>query len=254
MRILGVLLITLLLAGCATSSHSTRSRAIAQPAYPPMVIRDSDIEPSSIASAITAYLPAVGAVGAKHTVRAGETLWAISKMYRVDVAILAETNSINDSRSIEVGQVLTIPGAASVKGVKSSANYGAARAATFIWPVNGCIEIPFGAKIDKVVNKGIGISASEGTSVIASREGKVVYCDPYLKGFGQTVIIDHLDGFQTVYSYNSDILVNAGDMVRQRDVIARVGSSGRAKKPMLHFEIRKNGVPQNPEFYLSRSR
>ena len=89
-------------------------------------------------------------------------------------------------------------------------------------------------------------------NVTASRGGKVVYCDSHLKGFGQTVIIDHMDGFQTVYSYNADIAVKVGDMVEQKDVIAKVGSSGRAREPMLHFEIRKNGEPQNPEFYLSR--
>jgi lipoprotein NlpD len=80
----------------------------------------------------------------------------------------------------------------------------------------------------------------------------VVYRDSQLKGFGQTIIIDHGDGYQTVYSYNSAILVNVGDDVRQRDAIAKVGSSGRAKEPTLHFEIRRNGEPHNPEFYLSK--
>lgn len=253
MRIMAVILISILLAGCTTSSRSMRTAQTSS--YPTMIIRGSDIEPTVIASSATATSATRKPLsGGKHTVRAGETLWSISKMYNVDVAFLADTNSITDSRSIEVGQVLTIPGASSARIPRSSANYRAARISTFIWPVKGSIEIPFGSKVDKAVSKGIGISANDGANVIASRGGKIVYCDPYLKGFGQTVIVDHMDGFQTVYSYNSEILVKAGDIVQQGDVIARVGSSGRAKKPMLHFEIRKNGVPQNPEFYLSRSR
>ena len=170
------------------------------------------------------------------------------------MASLAQANSISDSKTIEVGQVLIIPGAGVVGAVKKTVNYSPGRSTSFMWPVNGCVEASFGSKVDKAVNKGIDIRAGEGMNVVASRGGKVVYCDAYLKGFGQTVIIDHMDGFQTVYSYNSDILVSVGDIVQQRDVIARVGSSGRAKEPMLHFEIRKNGEPQNPELYLSRSR
>ena len=199
-----------------------------------------------------AALPPKPARGStRHTVRTGETLWAISKLYGVDLAELAKANSVGDSRSIEVGKVLTIPGTSS-GAVRKRVNYTARRSATFIWPVRGNIAASFGSRVDKYTNKGIDIKAPEGMGVAASRGGKVVYCDSHLKGFGQTVIIDHMDGFQTVYSYNSLIAVKVGDMVEQRDVIARVGSSGRAREPMLHFEIRRNGEPQNPEFYLSR--
>jgi murein DD-endopeptidase MepM/ murein hydrolase activator NlpD len=79
-----------------------------------------------------------------------------------------------------------------------------------------------------------------------------VFCDEWLKGFGKTVILDHGDNFQTVYAYNSAILVNIGDVVGQNTVIARVGRGGRAKEPSLHFEIRRSGESQNPFYYLSR--
>ena len=123
---------------------------------------------------------------------------------------------------------------------------------SFTWPVRGTIVAPFGAQVDKVINKGIDIGAREGMNVKASRSGKVVYSDSQLKGFGKTLIIDHGDDYQTVYSYNSDILVNVGDRVNRNDVIARVGRTGRAKESSLHFEIRKGGEPQNPLYYLSR--
>jgi len=122
---------------------------------------------------------------------------------------------------------------------------------SFIWPVRGRILSPFGAKVDKVLNKGIDIRAEEGQDIRAAKAGRVVYCDSRHKGFGKTVIIDHGSSLQTVYSYNSRILVNVGDAVRQNDVIAKAGRTGRAKETSLHFEIRKDGVPQDPERYLS---
>jgi lipoprotein NlpD len=252
MRILIACLMVIALAGCTTTkSRASRFHKDAPKAYPSMIIHQDDIEPS-IEPLPKVPAPAVHAGGEiKHTVRPGETLWAISKLYGVDLAALVEANSLKDSRSIGSGQVLTIPGRLQRRTVKK-VNYSARRSATFIWPVRGNIASSFGSKVDKFVNKGIDIRAGEGSSVTASRGGKVVYCDSHLKGFGQTVIIDHMDGFQTVYSYNEGIAVKVGDIVEQRDVIAKVGSSGRAREPMLHFEIRKNGEPQNPEFYLSR--
>ncbi len=252
MRILITCLLVIALTGCAaTKSRSSHSRDDAASAYSSMVIHQEDIEPSiEILTKVPA--PSVRTPEAtRHTVRPGETLWAISKLYGVDLAALAEANSVRDSRSIGVGQVLTIP-KASWRGAIKKVNYSARRSATFVWPVRGNVASSFGSKVDKFVNKGIDIRAGEGVNVAASRGGKVVYCDSRLKGFGQTVIIDHMDGFQTVYSYNANIAVKVGDIVEQRDVIAKVGSSGRAREPMLHFEIRKNGEPQNPEFYLSR--
>ena len=122
--------------------------------------------------------------------------------------------------------------------------------ALFTWPVTGSVMVPFGAKIDKSRSKGIDIRVYEGENVRASRSGRVVFSDDHFKGFGKTLILDHGDKFQTVYAYNSDILVRVGDAVKQKDVIARVGRTGRAKEPCLHFEIRKDGEPQNPLYYL----
>ena len=170
-------------------------------------------------------------------------------MYNVDLDLLARTNSIADNSSIDKGQVLTIPSSSGT--APKQANYYSQKKTSFSWPVKGCIVSRFGEKTDSTVNKGIDISAAEGRNVAASRPGRVVYCDSYFKGFGQTVIIDHMDGYQTVYSYNSGILVKVGDMVRQNEVIAKVGQSGRAKQPMLHFEIRRDGEPQDPARYLA---
>lgn len=184
-----------------------------------------------------------------HTVKRGETLWSISKAYDVDIDALIKANSIEDRGSVEKGRLLIIPRAVQEK--KEIAAYQVSNE-SFAWPIRGSLLTPFGAIADKVVNKGIDIKAPEGGAVRASRSGKIVYCDPYLKGFGKTVIIDHGDRYQTVYSYNSMILVNLGDQVAQNAVIAKAGRTGRAKVSSLHFEIRKDGKPQNPSYYLPR--
>jgi murein DD-endopeptidase MepM/ murein hydrolase activator NlpD len=119
----------------------------------------------------------------------------------------------------------------------------------FSWPIKGYIVTPFGISGGSR-SKGIDIRSGEGASVRAAKSGRVVYCDPHLKGFGKTVIIDHGGGLQTVYAYNSEILVKVGDAVERGTVIAKAGSTGRAKEPSVHFEVRKNGEPQNPAYYL----
>jgi len=130
-------------------------------------------------------------------------------------------------------------------------SFPAALRGYFTWPVRGEVISPFGSKVGRVVNKGIDIQAGEGADVRAARAGRVVYCDSHFKGFGKTVILDHGDKYQTVYAYNSDILVKVGDAVERNSIIAKAGRTGRARESMLHFEIRKDGEPQNPFYYLS---
>lgn len=121
---------------------------------------------------------------------------------------------------------------------------------SFTWPVRGEVIADFGSKIGYTKNKGIDIQASPGSAVKAANSGQVVFKDDLFRGYGRTVIIDHGNNYQTVYAYNSEILVNVGDIVNKNDVIAKVGSSGRAKLPSLHFEIRRDGEPQNPRYHL----
>ncbi|MDD3905092.1 MAG: LysM peptidoglycan-binding domain-containing M23 family metallopeptidase [Candidatus Omnitrophica bacterium] len=183
-----------------------------------------------------------------HTVRRGETLWSISRNYGVDLQALIRVNSVLYTGTIESGQVLLIPRSQTISPVEVS-NY-AVPGQSFIWPLRGALATSFGATVDSVTSKGVDIKAPQGAGVRASRSGRVVYCDQFLKGLGKTVILDHGDGYQTVYAYNSDILVKIGDQVAQNMVIAKVGNTGRAKGAMLHFEIRRDGEPQNPFYYL----
>ncbi len=72
-----------------------------------------------------------------------------------------------------------------------------------------------------------------------------------LPGFGKTIILEHAEGFASVYAYVGEILVRQDEWVNQRQVIARVGETGRTQVPALHFEIRHNQKAQNPLHYLS---
>ncbi len=121
------------------------------------------------------------------------------------------------------------------------------------WPVKGKVIRSFGSETraygTSVTNNGIDIAVAEGTSVKAADDGVVVFADRY-SGQGNLVIIDHKNGFFTVYAYNSSISVAVGANVTKGQVIARSGSTGSASEPSLHFELRKDGKSINPMTYL----
>lgn len=98
---------------------------------------------------------------------------------------------------------------------------------------------------------GVDIAAKIGTKVKATANGKVslvTWDDVY----GNLVAIDHGNGFVSYYGHNSQILVKAGDAVRQGDVIALSGNSGRSSAPHLHYEIRKDNIPIDPKDFLNQ--
>ena len=87
-------------------------------------------------------------------------------------------------------------------------------------------------------------------AVKASKSGVVVLTSDRPDGWGKVVVLQHNDGSYTWYAYNSRILVNKGDRVTQGQTIVKAGSTGRAKRDMLHFKIFLHGVPVNPTYLL----
>ncbi len=187
--------------------------------------------------------------GIYHKVNKDETLWRISKRYGVEIEDIVTANRISDAERIAAGQVLFIPKADKPLEAKLSTTTQYNKE-NFIWPVKGKVIFHFGGRKGTSTNKGIDIQSKEGTVVIASRSGKVIFSNDKVKGYGKTIILDHGDELQTLYAHNSEILVKIGEDVRQFAPIAKVGSTGRAKAPYLHFEIRKRHQPQNPFHYL----
>ncbi len=99
-------------------------------------------------------------------------------------------------------------------------------------------------------HKGIDIAAPEGTKIVASDSGTVIYSDNKLKNYGNVIIIKHTDNYITVYAHNKVNYVKENEMVKKGQIIGEVGQTGNAEAPHLHFEIRDNTRARNPLFYL----
>ena len=167
-------------------------------------------------------------------------------MYGVEVDRIADANNIRDARQLEVGQSIIIPG-----GVRSM-SFSGVPGEDFLWPVKGSVISSFGQPFNNSVNKGIEILPGLDKDVTASRSGTVVFYNDDFLNFGKTLIIDHGDGFFTVYARNADVSVRPGDVVQRGSKIAEAGPKVRSDKGYVHFEIRKGAVSQNPYFYLSK--
>mgnify|MGYP001157002751 CR=1 FL=1 len=117
-------------------------------------------------------------------------------------------------------------------------------------PVKGRIRNLFGSRRQGQVSwKGIVIDGAEGDPVNSIAPGKVLYAD-WLRGFGLVAIVDHGEGYMSVYGHNQALLKQAGDDVRQGERIALVGRSGGQEYPNLYFEIRHKGKALNPSSWL----
>ena len=119
-----------------------------------------------------------------------------------------------------------------------------------IKPVSGSVTSRFGSRWGKT-HKGIDIGAPKGTPIKAAASGTVVSSSTgYNGGYGNCVVVSHGNGIETAYGHCSALYVKVGQKVSQGQVIAGVGNTGRSFGNHLHFEIRINGVAQNPQNYL----
>lgn len=118
-----------------------------------------------------------------------------------------------------------------------------------LWPVRGRILRSFGQETrsynTSVVSNGIDIAVKEGSNVVAVDDGEVIFSDRY-GAQGKLVIIDHKNGYFSLYGYNKDLLVQRGAKVKRGQTIAKSGATGSANEPSLHFELRKDGRAINP--------
>ena len=118
-------------------------------------------------------------------------------------------------------------------------------------PVRGEIQGRFGSQRPEGGPwRGIILRAAAGTPVQAIADGNVVFAN-WMTGFGNLLIIDHGAGYLSVYGHNQSVLKQVGDVVRAGDAVARVGATGGQVEPGVYFEIRQNGQPVNPQFWLA---
>lgn len=119
---------------------------------------------------------------------------------------------------------------------------------------DGWFSSNFGYRIDpftgqQSMHEGIDFPAETGTPIVATASGKVIYAE-YHAAYGKMIEIDHGNGLVSRYAHTSALYAKEGDLVVRGQKIAAVGSTGRSTGPHLHFEVRLNGVPQNPARFL----
>ncbi|GAA5234371.1 peptidoglycan DD-metalloendopeptidase family protein [Verticiella sediminum] len=236
---------------------------------------------------VEATSPEAGGAGASsYVIRPGDTLYSISRAHNVPWQDLARWNNITDPSQLRVGQSLRIEGGASAptqvqpptgvaqvepiggSGVQTRPvpGIGGAPDATpatpaptdtqkpapantsgidWLWPANGKIVAQFNASL----NKGVDIEGAVGDPVVAAADGIVVYSGSGLRGYGNLLIVRHNPTYLSAYAHNSVLLAKEGQQVRRGEKIAEMGQTD-APSPRLHFEIRRNGTPEDPMQYL----
>ena len=247
-RWLAVAAVSLLASACATTHGPAKTGAL-----------ETHVEPDQ--SVIT------------HKVGKGQTLYRIAKAYGLSVEELMDANRIDDPRELKAGELLYVPGARERKTV---AEYDAPEpepaprpvtakssepekkqprvvrvgkgSGALQWPLRGVLYARFGKK-GKEPHDGVDLAAPAGQSVKVAAPGTVLFAGEQ-KGYGLIVIVEHDGGLITLYAHNRDLRVKTGQKVRDGQVVATVGDSGRTSGPHLHFEVRKDGVPVDPLDYL----
>ena len=120
------------------------------------------------------------------------------------------------------------------------------------WPSRGKLEHTFGQRKHGGIDwKGVLIGAKEGSNINSVHNGQVVFAD-WLKGYGWVIVVDHGEGFMSLYGHAQTLLKDVGDMVREGETVALVGQSGGQASSGLYFEIRHKGRAVNPEKWCKR--
>jgi len=199
--------------------------------------------------------PAPDARPVFHTVRSGETVYSISFRYGLSVQELAAWNRLGDGTLIYVGQRLRLwppdstgPAKSVRRPTEQSPSTAAESPPQWLWPVNGPVVARYGES--PLTASGVQLGGHAGDPVRAAAGGQVVYAGSGLAGYGELLIIKHNSTWLSAYGYNQALLVTEGERVAAGQAIARMGegptAKTRARQYLLHFEIRRNGVPVDP--------
>lgn len=199
-----------------------------------------------------------------HTVKDGDTGLSIALDYGVAWSAIAAANGIDPKAPIKPGQKLAIPttakpGPATTATPSSSPSPGptatlppdTAKAPAFAWPYEGDISREFVARGGRKSNHdGIDIAGKHGTAVRAAAAGKVIFAGQGPKEYGLTVIVYHSGRWTTTYAFLDKVTVKEGERVKAGERVGKLGQTGLAREPSLHFEIRRNRVALDPVKYL----
>ena len=189
-----------------------------------------------------------------YVVQKGDTLIGISNRFATSVESIAAANRIR-SAYIRVGQVLDVPSAGDVLAATSVSEVQRSASSELAWPLKGAITSDFGFRSLVVNGKnlrnhtGMDIDGHTGDLIYSAMNGTVTFSG-WQGGYGKLVVVTNGD-METYYAHASELLVQTGETVVVGQRIARVGSTGVATGSHLHFEVRINGVAQNPATLLN---
>jgi murein DD-endopeptidase MepM/ murein hydrolase activator NlpD len=190
-----------------------------------------------------------------HTVAEGETGFDIAYRYGVPFSAIAVANGLSPKAVIKPGQDLLIPTILATPSAPSSPGPSASpteepkpKLATpdFIWPLTGKVRRGFTGRDQRNYHDGIDIAAEPDTAVRAAANGTVIFAGKEPKSFGNLVVIQHGEDWQSAYGFLGKITVAKGEAVRRKERIGLVGRTGKATRDELHFEIRKANQPVDP--------
>lgn len=198
--------------------------------------------------------------GIAHKVKRGETVWSIAKKYEAETQGIVDwpfNTFVNDEEfSLAVGQVLIVPDGVMPKQTpwspttylaQKTPDAGSVTAAgVFVWPASGAISQGY-----RWYHKAVDIANKNSAPILAADSGRVLISGwPDGQGYGNRALIDHANGFQTLYAHLSKIYVTVGQTVNRGDTIGMMGCTGRCTGTHLHFEIHQGGALVNPLDYL----
>lgn len=192
--------------------------------------------------------------GVVHKVASGENVYSIAKKYKSDAQKIVNFpfNDFTDldTFSLSAGQILYVPDGVIEEEKPYVPTYmqiaaGQAGSGNFIWPTSGMITQYY-----VWYHKAIDIASGGGPAILAADSGVVVYSACLRYDYGCHVIIDHQNGYQTLYAHLSSLGVSVGQSVTRGGYLGVMGSTGRSTGPHLHFEIRSGGQLLNPLSYL----
>jgi murein DD-endopeptidase MepM/ murein hydrolase activator NlpD len=183
----------------------------------------------------------------RHKVRKGETGFTIAFDSGVPWRDIATANGVDPEAPVKPGQSLLIPTLIAPPAAVAPASAASQSAAPdFAWPLDGTVRRGFTPRDEKNHHDGLDIRASAGTAVRATAAGKVIFAGKEPSEFGNLVVIDHGDGWNSAYGFLSRATVDEGEEVKQGERIGLVGHTGKARGDELHFELRRNNKPVDP--------
>lgn len=193
--------------------------------------------------------------GVVHTVKSGDNIYTIAKKYKVDAQNIVNFpfNDFTDldTFALSVGQVLYVPGGVIEEERPVVSQYfaqiqaGVRGSSNFIWPTSGIIT-----QYPVWYHMALDIANNAMPAILASDTGTVTFTGCLQYGYGCHIIIDHGNGYQSLYAHLSSIGVSPGQVVNKGAQIGVMGSTGRSTGTHLHFEIRSGGTLLNPLNFL----